>query len=316
MNVLPSLALAAALAVSIATPVPAANDVHVVHHHTVDIDGTKVFYREAGAADAPVLLLLHGFPASSFMFRDLLTELSDDFHVIAPDYPGFGHSDAPPPKEFAYTFDHLAEVIEKFTQKLGLRSYALFMQDFGGPVGFRLATEHPDRVTHLVIQNANAYEEGLPDSFWAPARALWNEPTPANFEKIRTLAMSDEALEWNYTHGVSDSSRINPDNWTLQQALLNRPGNKDAMLSLLYDYRSNPPQYARWHEYFREHQPPTLIAWGKNDVIFPEPGARAYLKDLPQAELHVLDTGHFALEEKGAEIAALVRRFLSSSYQK
>jgi pimeloyl-ACP methyl ester carboxylesterase len=304
-------ALCAALLLAALIPAHAATDSdRAVRHHTVDVDGMRIFYREAGAADAPVVLLLHGFPASSFMFRNLLVELADDFRVIAPDYPGFGHSDAPSPKEFAYTFDRLADVIEGFTTKLGLRAYALYMQDFGGPVGFRLATRRPHAVTHLVIQNANAYEEGLPDDFWAPARALWKNPTRANFEKLRRLAMSDDALEWNYTHGVGDAARIDPDSWTLQKALLARPGNQDAMLALLYDYRSNLPLYPRWQEYFRTHRPPTLIAWGRNDVIFPEPGARAYLEDLPQAELHVLDTGHFALEEKGAQIARLMRDFL------
>jgi pimeloyl-ACP methyl ester carboxylesterase len=280
------------------------------HYRSVEIDGLKIFYREAGAPDAPVVLLLHGFPASSFMYRDLITRLAPHYRVIAPDYPGFGHSDAPSAEAFAYTFDSLADVIGKFTGKLGLERYALYMQDFGGPVGFRLADRHPEKVTHLIVQNANAYEEGLPDSFWAPVRDFWNEPTPEKFEAIRGAAMSEEALQWNYVHGVKDATRISPDSWLLQQTLLGRPGNKDAMLKLLYDYRTNPAQYARWQGTFRKHQFPTLIAWGQNDAIFPAPGARAFLKDLPKAELHLLDTGHFALEEKSGEIADLMIDFL------
>lgn len=282
----------------------------LVTYHTVEIDGIKVFYRAAGAADAPAVLLLHGFPASSFMFRDLIGKLADRYRVIAPDYPGFGYSDAPSTAAFSYTFDHLADVVSKLTDRIGLKQYALYMQDFGGPVGFRLATRHPDKVTALIVQNANAYDEGLPDSFWTPARTLWKTPSDENFRKIENAAMSDAALQWNYTHGVKDPSRISPDNWVLQRALLNRSGNKDIMLALLYDYRSNPPRYPEWQAYFRTHQPPTLITWGANDQIFPAAGARPYLRDLPKAELHLLDTGHFALEDKGDEIAHLIHDFL------
>lgn len=280
-----------------------------VRYQTVTVDGINIFYREAGSAHAPVLLLLHGFPASSFMYRDLISRLSDRFRVIAPDYPGFGYSDAPSANDFAYTFDHLADIIEEFTRRVGVEKYSIYMQDFGGPVGFRLATRAPQQVTSLIIQNANAYEEGLPDGFWTPARTLWKDPSTANYDHLRDAALSDDALEWNYTHGVTDSKAINPDSWVLQRALLNRPGNKDAMLALLYDYRTNLGRYSEWHEYFREHQPPTLIVWGENDVIFPAPGARAYLRDLPGAELHLLDTGHFALEDHAEEIAGLMREF-------
>jgi pimeloyl-ACP methyl ester carboxylesterase len=281
-------------------------------YRSVKVEGVKIFYREAGERGRPVLLLLHGFPASSFMFRELIDRLSDRFHVLAPDYPGFGYSGAPPRDSFAYTFDHLADVVEKFTEILGLERYALYMQDFGGPVGFRLASRHPERISFLVVQNANAYEEGLPDSFWAPVQALWSDPSPANYAAIREGGISDAALEWNYTHGVKDATRISPDSWVLQSALVNRPGNKDIMLDLLYDYRTNPGRYPEWHAYFRKHEPPTLIVWGQNDVIFPAAGAHPYRRDLKTVDFNLLDTGHFALEEECEAIAGHIRRFAAS----
>jgi pimeloyl-ACP methyl ester carboxylesterase len=281
----------------------------MTHYRTATIDGLNIFYREAGDPALPPLLLLHGFPASSFMYRELLERLAHRFHVIAPDYPGFGHSDAPSVVEFSYTFDHLADVVEKFTEQLGLTRYGLYMQDFGGPVGFRLASRHPERVSFLVVQNANAYEEGLPDDFWGLARELWRDPSPANYARIREAAMSDAALEWNYTHGVKDPARINPDSWLLQRALLARPGNKDAMAALLHDYGRNLSHYPAWQAYFRQHQPPTLVVWGANDVIFPPSGAYPYQRDLRQIDFKLLDTGHFALEELGETIAAHIERF-------
>lgn len=280
------------------------------HYRTMRIDGLDLFYREAGPEDAPVILLLHGFPASSFMYRDLMSSLAVRFRVIAPDYPGFGYSSAPSSKEFAYTFESFTEVVAKFTDQLGINKYAIYVQDIGGPIGFRLASQRPDKVSALIVQNANAYEEGLPNSFWAPVRELWKNPSSDNFEKIREAAMSYSALKWNYTHGVKEPARVSPDNWILQQGLIDRPGNKDIMLTWIYDYRTNLDHYPAWHEYFRKHQPPMLIVWGKNDEIFPVVGAYAYLRDLPEAELHVLDTGHFALEDKGEEIARLMRNFL------
>lgn len=282
------------------------------YHRTAVIDGSRIFYREAGDPGDPAFLLLHGFPASSFMFRRLIDLLAGQFHVIAPDYPGFGHSDAPMPSRFSYTFDRLTDVIEQFTEHLGLDRYGLYLQDFGGPVGFRLATRHPERVSFLVIQNANAYEDGLPDSFWALPRKLWADPSTANREAIRAAAMSDAALVWNYVHGTSDPALIDPDSWLLQSALLNRPGSKDAMLDLLYDYRTNPGLYPLWHHYFRAHQPPTLITWGGNDEIFPEAGAHPYHNDLPKAEIIILDTGHFALEDHADVIAQHISRFTSA----
>src|SRR6185437_16691399 len=284
----------------------------MTHYRTTEIDGQKIFYREAGDPQNPTLLLLHGFPASSFMFRGLIERLSDQFHLVAPDYPGFGYSDAPPRETFAYTFDHLADGIEKFADHIGLARYALYMQDFGGPVGFRLATRRPDKVSFLVVQNANAYDEGLPDSFWAPARALWKDPSAANFQTIRAAAMSSDALAWNYTHGVADVERVSPDSWRIQEALLGRPGAKEIMLDLLYDYRTNLDRYPEWHAYFRQHQPPTLIVWGKNDIIFTATGAHPYRNDLKQVDFNLLDAGHFALEDQGEVIAAHIRRFAAA----
>lgn len=284
----------------------------MTHYRTIEIDGLKIFYREAGDEKHPVLLLLHGFPASSFMFRELIEQLSDQFHVIAPDYPGFGYSDAPSNETFSYTFDRLAGVTEKFLEKLGLEKYGIYMQDFGGPVGFRVASRRPEKVTFLVVQNANAYDEGLPESFWGPLRELWKDPSPSNFQAIREAGMSDEALKWNYTHGVNDTSKVSPDNWALQSALLNRPGNKEIMLNLLYDYRTNPGLYAEWHAYFRKSQPPTLIVWGQNDIIFPASGAYPYQKDLAKVDFNLLDTGHFALDECGPVIAAHIKRFAAA----
>ncbi|TDC82426.1 alpha/beta fold hydrolase [Micromonospora sp. KC606] len=281
----------------------------MTHYRTVRVEGLDIFYREAGDPSHPVLLLLHGFPASSFMFRDLITALRHDFHVVAPDYPGFGHSDAPASADFGYTFDHLTDVIEAFTDALGLDRYALYLQDFGGPVGFRLAHRRPERISFLVLQNANAYDEGLPDDFWGPVRQLWNDPSPANRDRIRDAGMSDAALEWNYTHGTADPARISPDSWLLQRALLSRPGNKDAMLDLLYDYRTNPERYPEWQEYFRNRQPPTLIVWGRNDVVFPESGAHPYRRHLKTIDVNLLNTGHFALEDHSDVIAAHIKRF-------
>jgi len=277
-------------------------------HKTIDVDGLKIFYREAGPKDAPVILLLHGFPTSSHMFRNLIPQLSDRFHVVAPDYPGFGNSSMPTVDEFTYTFDNLANVMEKFIQKVGLKSYSLYLMDYGAPVGFRLAVSHPERVESLIIQNGNAYEEGLLD-FWKPFRAYWKERTPENAKALKGF-LNLGATQWQYTHGVRDAESISPDNWLVDQYLLDRAGNNDIQLQLFYSYGSNPPLYPKWQAYLREHQPPTLIVWGKNDQIFPAEGAHPYQRDLKNLEFHLLDTGHFALEEDGEVIASHIRHFL------
>lgn len=278
-------------------------------YRTVDVDGLSIFYREAGPKSAPTVLLLHGFPTSSHMFRNLIPALADKFHLVAPDYPGFGGSSMPTLDEFDYTFDHLADVIDKFTARIGLTRYSLYVQDYGAPVGFRLALRHPERVQALIIQNGNAYEEGLPDAFWKPIKTYWREPTAEHRAALGKFLELD-ATKWQYTHGVRRPELISPDNWLIDQYLLDRPGSKEIQLQLFYSYGSNPPLYPQWQEYFRRHQPPTLIVWGKNDEIFPEAGAHPYKRDLEDVELHLLDTGHFALEEEGDTIARLMRQFL------
>ena len=277
-------------------------------YRTINVDGLDIFYREAGSPNAPTILLLHGFPTSSHMFRNLISDLSDRFHLIAPDYPGFGNSSMPTIDEFNYTFDHLAEVIEKFIQALGLKRYSLYLMDYGAPIGFRIATRHPERVEALIVQNGNAYEEGLRD-FWNPLKAYWQDQTPENAENLRQL-LTLEATKWQYTHGVRNSEAISPDNWNLDRGFLDRPGNNDIQLALFYDYRSNPSLYPQWQEYFRQYQPPMLVVWGKNDYIFPVEGATPYKRDLKDIEVYLLDTGHFALEEDGNAIANHITRFL------
>jgi pimeloyl-ACP methyl ester carboxylesterase len=279
-------------------------------HKTIEVDGLEIFYREAGPVDAPVILLLHGFPTSSHMFRNLIPQLSDRFHVVAPDYPGFGNSSMPSVDQFNYTFNNLAKVMEKFTQKVGLKSYSLYLMDYGAPVGFRLAVSHPERVDSLIIQNGNAYEEGLQE-FWIPFRAYWKDRTPENSEPLKGF-LNIGATKWQYTHGVRDTESISPDNWLVDQYLLDRAGNNDIQLQLFYSYGSNPPLYPKWQAYLREYQPPTLIVWGKHDKIFPAEGAYPYKRDLKDLEFHLLNTGHFALEEDGAVIAAHIRHFLDT----
>jgi pimeloyl-ACP methyl ester carboxylesterase len=280
-----------------------------VANRMVKIDGVGIFYREAGRKDAPTILLLNGFPTSSHMFRNLIPALADEFHLVAPDYPGFGYSSALPVGQFDYTFDQLAEVVEQFTQQIGQKQYILYVQDYGAPVGYRLAVKRPERVTALVVQNGNAYEEGLDNDFWKPLKAYWQDRTEKNAEPLRKF-LTLEATKWQYTHGVRNVEAISPDTWTIDQALLDRPGNQEIQLALFYSYGSNPAQYPHWHDYFRKHQPPTLIVWGKNDTIFPPEGAKPYKRDLQNIEYHLLDTRHFALEEHGDKIASIMRQFL------
>lgn len=279
-----------------------------VRYRTETIDGVELFYREAGRNDAPAVLLLHGFPTSSHMYRNLIPALADKYRVIAPDYPGFGQSAVPDRSTFVYGFDNYARIIEALTEKLGLERYALYVMDYGAPVGFRLAAKHPERVTALIVQNGNAYDEGLGE-FWAPIKKYWASGSGEDREALRWLT-SLKATHWQYTHGVPDTSLVSPDAWTIDQALLDRPGNQEIQLDLFYDYRTNVPLYPAWQDYFRRHQPPTLVVWGKNDLIFVADGAAPYKRDLPDAEVHLLDAGHFALESRGAEIAALIRDFL------
>jgi pimeloyl-ACP methyl ester carboxylesterase len=280
-----------------------------VEYRTVKIEGLDIFYREAGPKDATTVLHLHGFPTSSHMFRNLIPALADEFHLVAPDYPGFGNSSMPAVDAFEYTFDNLSEVMEKFTEKLGLKKYALYVQDYGAPVGYRLATKRPERVLALVVQNGNAYDEGIDNDFWKPLKAYWQERTIERETPLRAF-FTRESTIWQYTDGVRDKEAISPDNWNIDQPLLDRPGNAEIQLAMFYSYGSNPPLYPKWQAYFRDYQPPTLIVWGKNDKIFPAAGAEPYKRDLKNLEFHLLDTGHFALEEDGDKISSLMRNFL------
>lgn len=279
-------------------------------YKTAKVKGLDIFYREAGPANAPTLILLHGFPTSSYMFRNLIPALSDKYHLIAPDYPGYGHSSMPNVNDFEYTFDHLAEIVDSFIEDRGIQFYSLYVMDYGAPVGFRIATKHPERVQSFIVQNGNAYEEGLLD-FWKPFRAYWGERSETNALAMKDSLLTLEATHWQYTNGVQRLETINPDNWLVDQALMDRPGNKDIQLTLFFSYGSNPPLYLKWQEYFRKHQPPMLIVWGKNDYIFPSEGAYPYRRDLKNVDFHILNTGHFALEEEGATIAKLMRTFLA-----
>ena len=279
-----------------------------VRYRTATVDGLKVFYREAGAASAPAVLLLHGFPTSSHMFRNLIPALADSYRLIAPDYPGYGQSDMPDRSKFAYTFDRFGELVDGLLGQLSLTRYAMYVMDYGAPVGWRLALKHPERVTGLIVQNGNAYEEGLKE-FWDPIKAYWADHSEAHREALKVL-VTPETTKFQYTDGVADLSRISPDNWVHDQALLDRPGNVELQMDLFYDYRTNLPLYPRIQAYFRERQPPTLIVWGKNDKIFPADGAHPYRRDLPDAEFHLIDTGHFALEDKDDEIIPLICDFL------
>jgi pimeloyl-ACP methyl ester carboxylesterase len=281
-----------------------------VRHKTVKVGDLDIFYREAGPKGGPTILLLHGFPTSSQMFRNLIPALADTYHVVAPDYPGYGHSSMPARGRFTYTFDNLAKVIDDFTEKLGLTKYSLYVQDYGAPVGYRLAVLHPDRIDAIVVQNGNAYDEGLDNEFWKPIKAYWKEPSSKEKrDAIRNL-VTYEATRWQYTTGAKDPELVSPDGAAHDQFLLDRKGNDEIQLDLFLSYGSNPPLYPKWQAYFREYQPPMLIVWGKNDQIFPPAGAEPYKRDLKTLEYHLIDAGHFALETNGDEIAGLIREFL------
>jgi pimeloyl-ACP methyl ester carboxylesterase len=278
------------------------------HYRTIDVEGVNIFYREAGDADAPVVLLLHGWPSSSRMFASLIPTLADRYHVIAPDYPSFGHSEVPDSRVFSYTFDRFSEIIDAFCEQLGLSRYAMYVHDFGGPVGYRLALKHPERVSAIIVQNAPAYgKEAGP--FWAPVLPYWKDGSAEHREDVRAM-FTLEGTKTMYLTGAHDPSRIDPDNWLVDQTLMDRPGIKDIMLDMFYLIRNNHEIFPALHEYFKQYQPPMLIAHGKNDNIFLPDGARAYLTDLPNAELHFIDAGHFALEDAGPEIIELMNDFL------
>jgi pimeloyl-ACP methyl ester carboxylesterase len=279
-----------------------------IAYRTADVDGLKIFYREAGPADAPTLLLLHGFPSAGHMFRDLIPLLADRFRIVAPDLPGFGQSDMPTRDAFDYTFEHIADVIDTFTEVIGLDRFALYVFDYGAPTGFRIAAKHPERVTAIISQNGNAYEEGLSEG-WNPIRAYWQDRSQTKRDALRGF-LTPETTRWQYTHGTSDETAVSPDGITLDNAYLARPGADEVQLDLFGDYGSNVALYPAFQEYFRSHQPPFLAVWGRNDPFFLPAGAEAFKRDLPEAEVQFLDTGHFALETHAEEIAAAIAKFL------
>ncbi|MGM3277775.1 alpha/beta fold hydrolase [Ralstonia sp. 24A2] len=278
-----------------------------VRHRAVEVEGARVFYREAGPADAPTVLLLHGFPSASHMFRDLIPQLAGRYHVVAPDLPGFGLTQVP--EGFRYTFDNLAHVVDGFTQAVGLSRYAIYVFDYGAPVGWRLAMAHPERITAIVTQNGNGYEEGLGEGPWAPIKAYWANPDEAHRRELHAL-VSDEMTQWQYLNGVPDPTRVAPDGYLLDQYFLSRAGQLDIQMDLFLDYASNVALYPALHAYFRTHRPPLLAVWGRNDTIFIPPGAEAFKRDLPDAEVHFVDSGHFALETHHEEIGARMLDFL------
>jgi len=328
----PTLLLMIALSLSVVDSAARADNAPGVTYKTVTIEGVDIFYREAGDPDRPTLLLLHGFPTSSHMFRDLITELADEFHLVAPDYPGYGFSSMPAVDEFDYTFDNVARIMERFVDTIGLDRYSLYLMDYGAPVGFRIAANRPERIDTLIVQNGNAYIEGIDNNFWEPIRAYWKDrnavnkgldndwwinvknayqqPEMANEDALRFL-LTLGATKWQYTNGVPNVEAVSPDTWGHVQPLLDRDGNQEIQLQMFYSYGSNPPLYPDWQRYLREKQPPTLIVWGEHDEIFPAAGAEPYKRDLENLEYHLLDTGHFALETHGQEIADLMRDFLN-----
>ena len=280
----------------------------MTHHNFATIDGHQIFYREAGAKDAPTLLLLHGFPTSSHMFRNLIPTLADRYQVIAPDLPGFGFSKSPNREQFGYTFENLAAVIDRFTEQIGLDRYGIYIFDYGAPVGLRLAFAHPERITTIISQNGNAYEEGLSQG-WNPIQKYWKDPTPANRAALKDF-LTPDATKSQYLHGVADETLVAPEAYALDSALPARPGNDEIQLDLFLDYASNVALYSKFQSYFRTHRPPLLAVWGKNDPFFLPQGAEAFRRDNPEAEVHLFDTGHFALETHASEIAGVILNFL------
>ncbi|OUR84651.1 hydrolase [Colwellia psychrerythraea] len=281
-------------------------------HKTIKVQNQDIFYREAGKEHKKTIVLLHGFPTSSHMYRDLIPKLSETYHVIAPDYPGFGNSSMPALSDFEYSFDNLAKITDAFLAKVGAEEYTMYVMDYGAPIGFRIAAAHPERVQGLIIQNGNAYDEGLRD-FWDPIKTYWKDKTPQNAKVLKDNLLTIGATEWQYTNGTRNKETISPDNWIVDQAKLDRPGNKEIQLELFYSYGTNPALYPEWQEYFREHQPPTLLMWGKGDYIFPEEGAHPYKRDLKNIDFNILDTGHFALEEDGDVIANHILKFMKKN---
>jgi pimeloyl-ACP methyl ester carboxylesterase len=320
MNHFTNLCIAASLAVttSIAKPTkaqemkshtsrPSATE---VRHGFETVDGLKIFYREAGDPEKPTIVLLHGFPASSHMYRNLIRDLADAHHVVAPDYPGFGESSFPSADQYEYSFDNLAKTIDKFLQQRGLDKYSLYIQDYGAPIGFRIATAHPERVQTLLVQNGNAYEEGIAKTGWDPIMKYWKDKTAENEQTIIKNVFTLEGMKWQYTHGTRNPDNIAPENWNLDFMKISRPGQHEVQLELFYDYQNNIKHYPQWQSYLREHQPPVLIVWGEHDAFFPVPGAEGYRRDVKDVDYNILNTGHFALEEEGPYIAKKIREFL------
>ncbi len=327
-----SLLIVVALGYAIGSSQALADNAPGVAYRTVTIENVNVFYREAGNPDKPTVLLLHGFPTSSHMFRELIAELADDYHLVAPDYPGYGFSSMPAVDDFEYSFDNIARIMALFVDAVGIDDFSLYLMDYGAPIGFRIATQQPERIKSLIVQNGNAYIEGIDNVFWEPIREYWKDrdavnkgldndwwknvksaykqPQMSNDDALRFL-LTLGATKWQYTNGVPDPEAISPDTWGHVQPLLDREGNADIQLQMFYSYGTNPPLYPQWQQYLRDYQPPTLIVWGQHDEIFPAAGAEPYKRDLKNIEYHLIDTGHFALESHGREIADLMRDFLA-----
>jgi pimeloyl-ACP methyl ester carboxylesterase len=284
----------------------------MIQYKNIQINNLNIFYRVAGNPENPAILLLHGFPTSSHMYRNVIANLADKYYLVAPDFPGFGYSSMPSVKEFDYSFDNLSVVTEDFINAIGLKKFSMYVMDYGAPVGYRMAARNPEKIQALLVQNGNAYEEGLTD-FWEPIFKYWKDPkNPENIEGVAVMLQPD-LVRWQYVNGVKDETKISPDNWQHDQSLLNRPGNREIQLQLFLSYGTNPPLYPAWQEYFRKYQPPTLITWGANDLIFPPSGAHPYKRDLNNVEFHLLDTGHFALEDHHEVISGLIDQFLQKN---